>query len=74
MERVNVESSMIEAVGYDPDSKELEVAFNSGEIYRYADVPRAIYEGLLAADSKGQFMHAHVIDTFPYRQVQHGRD
>jgi hypothetical protein len=74
MERVNVESSMIEAVGYDPDSKEMEVVFHSGQIYRYADVPREVYEGLLAADSKGQYMHAHVLDAFPYRQVRRGRD
>ncbi len=73
MERVPVESSMIEAVGYDPDTKEMEVVFHSGEIYRYSDVPRETYEGLLAAGSKGQYMHAHVIDAFPYRRVSRER-
>lgn len=67
MQLITVDSSMVHAVGYDPDTQELEVIFNSGRIYRYSGVPRAIYEGLLAAESKGQYMLANVIDRFPYR-------
>ena len=73
MERIPVESSMIQAVGYDPESAELEVEFHTGQTYRYAGVPRAVYEGLLAAESKGRYMHAHVIDAYPYRQVSRRR-
>ncbi len=49
---------MITAIGYDPTIRELEIAFSSGRIYRYTDVPLDVYEGLLAAESKGQYMHA----------------
>jgi hypothetical protein len=69
MKRVAVESTMISEAGYDPETEELEVVFNSGTVYRYSGVPREVYDGLLAADSKGSYMQAEVIDVFPYAQV-----
>ena len=66
MQLIQVESSMIYAVGYDEESQTMEVAFNSGGVYRYFDVPKDIYEGLLAAESKGRYMRANVIDMYPY--------
>lgn len=73
MELVKVDSSMIYAVGYDPKAKELEVVFNTGGIYRYQGVPRKVYKELLAAESKGRYMRAHIIDVYPYYQVSHRR-
>ncbi|MGI8588931.1 MAG: KTSC domain-containing protein [Chloroflexia bacterium] len=61
-----VESSMIEAVGYDPDTRELEVLFNSGKLYIYEGVEPTVYEGLMHAESKGQFTLANVIDIYSY--------
>ncbi len=69
MQRVTVDSSMISSVGYDDQAQELEIEFNTGKIYRYQEVPKEIYEGLLAAESKGSYMHGHVIDCYPYYQV-----
>ncbi len=63
-----VESSMIHAVGYDEQTRRLEVVFNTGHIYCYEDVPRETFEGLLAADSKGSYMRSHVMDVYNYRQ------
>ena len=73
MELVTVESSMIHAAGYDDANEELEVVFNSGRIYRYKGVPREVYEELLAADSKGQYMRACVIDVYPDYEVSRRR-
>jgi len=73
MKLVTVESDMIHAVGYDPATQELEVIFNSGQIYRYTGVPRKVYEELLAAESKGSYMRANVIDMYPYHQVSRRR-
>jgi len=70
MKLVIVESSMIQAFGYDPEREELEVVFNSGNIYRYTQVPKEEYEGLLNADSKGRYMRANIIDCYPYYQVR----
>lgn len=68
MELLLVESSMIGAVAYDPPVRELIVIFHTGQTYVYSNVPREVYEGLLAADSKGTFMRQSVIDQFPYRR------
>lgn len=65
-ELIQVESSMIYAVGYDEETQTLEVLFNSGRLYFYYDVPREVYEELLAAESKGRYMRACVIDVYPY--------
>lgn len=73
MELTVVESSMIHAAGYDAEARELEVVFSSGKIYRYQDVPRSVYEGLLAADSKGQYMRARVIGEYDERSLSRGR-
>ncbi len=66
MELVEVESSMINAVGYNAESQEMLVIFNSGKSYRYQGVPKKVYEGLLAAESKGSYMNTFVIDMYPY--------
>jgi len=70
MKREPVDSSMIDSVGYDKDTKELEVGFNSGKVYVYQGVPIEEYEGLLAAGSKGQYMLGNIIDMYSYSQVR----
>ncbi len=69
MQLQTVELSMIHAVGYDEHTQTLEVVFNSGKIYQYHEVPKQLYEELLAADSKGSYMRNEVIDCYPYQQV-----
>lgn len=59
-----VDSSMIQAVGYDPETHTLEVLFNSGRTYGYEDVPLDVYEALMAADSKGGFMRSEIIGVY----------
>jgi len=44
----------------------VKVIFNSTGAYRYFDVPRSIYEELLAAGSKGRYMRTCVIDVYAY--------
>jgi len=61
---VPVESSMIQAVGYDAKTRTLEVLFNSGRIYGYEGVPPKVYEELMAADSKGSYMRSEIIDMY----------
>ncbi len=52
-----VESSVLRAVRYLPARRVLEVTFRSGRIYRYFDVPRNVYEKLLAAPSIGSYFN-----------------
>lgn len=62
-----VDSSMIQAVGYDEHTCRLEAVFNNGRTYCYEDVPPEEFQGLIEADSKGRYMRAHIIDMYPYR-------
>ena len=64
-----VQSEMLNLVGYDPQAQILEVIFNSGDHYRYFEVPPSEYEGLMSADSIGQYMHKHIIGHYDYERV-----
>ena len=60
---------MLNLVGYDPTAQILEVVFNSGDQYRYLDVPPSEYEGLMSAESIGKYMHKHIIGHYDYERV-----
>ena len=55
MNRTPIESSMINDVGYDPETQTLEIGFNSGTVYQYIDVEREAFDGLMKAPSAGQY-------------------
>lgn len=69
MERRLVSSSNVSAIGYDEPSQTLEVEFQNGSIYQYYNVPGHIFEELLAAPSKGQFLNYQIKHSFPYTRV-----
>jgi hypothetical protein len=54
MKRTPIESSMIHDVGYDPETKTLEIGFNSGTVYQYFDVEKEDFDGLMKVPSAGQ--------------------
>ena len=64
-----VQSEMLKLVGYDPVVRILEVVFNTGDRYRYLNVPESEYEGLMSAESIGQYMHKHIIGRYDYERV-----
>ena len=70
MNRTPVRSSNIRAVGYDQESRTLEVEFQSGGIYQYSGVPVNVHEGLMRAASKGEYFHDHIKERYPCRQVR----
>jgi hypothetical protein len=67
--REPVASSTIAAIGYDDATETLEVEFTSGSIYQYYNVGRALYEQLIQAPSKGQFLNAYIKNAYPYSRV-----
>ena len=73
MKRVEVDSSMIAAVGYDAASGEMEAVFHNGQVWRYQEVPEETYTELLAADSKGRYMRHAVIGIYPEYRVSRRR-
>lgn len=61
MNMVSVESSLLDKVGYDAATQTLVVQMvNSSELYTYQNVPQSIYDGLLAADSKGSYFAKNI--------------
>lgn len=64
---IPVESEMLEYVRYDEDAQRLDVIFSTGDKYRYFGVPLFEYEGLMNAESIGQYMHKKILgDRYEY--------
>lgn len=66
MNRASVISTDVAEIGYDVDTMTLEVAFHSGGVYQYFDVPEVVYEEFMRADSKGTFLHENIKRTYRY--------
>lgn len=64
MEMTPVISSNIQAVGYDQEKKQLHVQFNGGAVYIYAEVPKEVFDELMAAESKGKFINSQIKGKF----------
>lgn len=69
MYRQNVVSSDIKSVGYDSETRVLEIEFNTGNIYNYYDVPPNVYIELLEASSKGSYFHENIINIYRYSKI-----
>ena len=50
-----VSSSAIEKIGYDTESKQLEISFNDGTAYKYFGVPEYVYHEFINASSQGRY-------------------
>ena len=65
-EMIYVDSSNIEAVGYDAGSQELHVQFLGGGRYVYHQVPRYIFDDFLNASSKGSFLNREIRNVYQF--------
>jgi hypothetical protein len=70
MEREQVISSVIAAIGYDPKFQWLEVELKTGNLYLYREVPAHIHQAFMAALSKGSFYNQRVRDDYPFVRVR----
>ena len=57
----DVTSSNIAKAGY---SDTLYLLFNSGVAYKYENVPKALYQALIKADSVGSFFHKNIRNSY----------
>jgi hypothetical protein len=69
VKRVQVSSSTLASVGYDPDRHVLEVEFQHGGVYQYLDVPADVYRELLAADSLGSYLSRTIKPHYAFRRL-----
>ena len=64
-----LDSEMLIAAGYDPESRILQVVYRTGGTYRYKNVPSYRYDELMSAESIGQYMHKHIIGHYDYERI-----
>lgn len=64
-----VKSSNIAVVKYDQDREVLIVEFKRGGTYEYSEVPEAIYEELIQAESVGKTFNEIVRNEFDFRKL-----
>ena len=65
-----VDSSNVEAIGYDPDAQELHVRFvKSGETYVYYGVEEWVFQELIQADSKGTYLNTNIKGNYQYGKL-----
>jgi len=67
---IEIRSSDLSAIDFDDWSNTLTIAFHSGGVYEYYNVPRSEYDGLLNASSHGRYFHAYIKDQDPYRRIR----
>lgn len=61
-----VDSSNIEAIGYEDASQELHVLFLSGGHYVYSNVPPEIFDEFMNAASKGSFLNREIKNIYQF--------
>ena len=69
MNRDPVASSNLVSVGYDDPSQTLEIEFSNGTIYQYYNVGAALYEQLMQAPSKGQYLNVYIRNAYPFSRI-----
>jgi lysyl-tRNA synthetase class 2 len=64
VERIPLTSSVVAAVAYDAATRDLDVEFVGGALYRYREVPREEVDGLLDAGSPGRYLNTRIIPRY----------
>jgi len=68
--RIEVDSSNIDSVLYNPEDQSLEVRFAKGGDYRYANVDPEIYSTFLESPSKGSYLHKVIKQSCPCEKIE----
>jgi len=66
--RMSVVSSVLASVDYSIDAT-LVLEFRSGAVYRYFAVPEAVFQALIAAESKGVYFNRKLRNRFAYQRL-----
>ena len=69
-EMIFVDSSNIEAIGYDTGTLELHVRFlKSGETFVYYAIEEWRHQELMQADSKGTYLNTNIKPNYQYAKL-----
>jgi hypothetical protein len=64
-----VESTTLAGVAYDSSTEGLRLEFRSRAFYCYFGVPPAIWQQLMAAESKGAYFNRYIRGRFPFQRL-----
>jgi hypothetical protein len=62
-------STIIRAFDYRPESRELDVLFTTGRLYRYANVPPEAAQAFRSAFAKGRHFNARIRGCYQFREL-----
>jgi hypothetical protein len=63
-------STMAAQVGYDYDREILQIEFNNGSVYQYAEVEPETWEDLQSTDSLGSFYNQEIKGYYPSQRIE----
>ncbi|MBM7699261.1 KTSC domain-containing protein [Kurthia huakuii] len=66
---IPVESSKIQAIGYEASPMILRVEFHKDGVFEYYGVPELVYNDLMEADSHGTYFTRSIKDRYRYVKV-----
>ena len=76
MDKTEVVSSNIRYVSYNEADQQLQVGFEAPEtdmeyarVYRYYDLPKDVYQSLMANPSKGEYLCEHIAFAYRYEYL-----
>lgn len=64
-----VDSSNVEAIGYDAENRELYVSFLKSGTYVYYGVEEWVFQEFMNAASKGGYHHENVKDKYEFQKL-----
>lgn len=67
---IYVDSSNVEAIGYDDRNQELHVQFLSGGYYVYHGVAREVFDQFLHAPSKGSYLNREIKGVYQFDKAR----
>jgi hypothetical protein len=69
MERQPVKSRILRSVGYEENSKIMEIEFQNGQVYQYSGVPPKVFADLMHSAEIGKYYSEKVRPRFQTKQV-----
>jgi hypothetical protein len=70
IEMLPVHSAMAAQIGYDLEREILQIEFNNGSVYRYAEVEPEVWEDLQDTDSIGCFYNDEIKGCYPSIRIE----
>jgi hypothetical protein len=67
---INMPSSVVAAIKYDPQTSILRVIYTSGNIYDYKNVPEKVYNEMKQAFSKGEFLNKEIKPNYEFERIK----